>query len=181
MQLDPPRAGDEAATLTAFLDYNRAAVLDKAAGLTEAQLATAVPPSTLTLAGLLHHLALVEHWWFHQCFAGAQPIEPWASAPWDEDPDWEFTVAADLDGATLRRRYQEAIARSHHITEAAPDLSALSVATDDQGEPWSLRWILAHMLEETARHAGHADLIRESIDGHTGWRVRPSDGPESAS
>ncbi len=165
---EPPRAGEERETLIAFLDYYRAVIADKAGGLTAAQLDTRLAPSTLTLGGIVHHLALVENWWFHQVLLGLEPDEPWKSAPFDDDPDWDFAVAATLDPATIVERYQAECARSRAATDAIPDLDRLSIWKNRRGERFSLRWILVHMIEETARHAGHADLIRESIDGATG-------------
>lgn len=163
----PPFAGEERETLVAFLDFYRAVMLDKAAGLTAEQLATRLGPSTLTLGGLIHHLAVVEHWWFNEALAGNEQLEPWASAPWGEDRDWEFTVAPELEPELITARYLEAIELSRQIEAATPSLDTLS-AKSREGRHWSLRWILIHMIEETARHAGHADLIRESIDGSVG-------------
>lgn len=166
----PPYASDERETLVAFLDYYRAVILDKAQGLTKDQLNARLEPSGLTLGNIVHHLAVVEHWWFHEAFLGNDPLEPWASAPWDDDRDWEMSVASELEPEVIFDRYREAIDRSQRIESAAESLDQLSVRTRNDN-PWSLRWILVHMIEETARHAGHADLIRESIDGATGdWR-----------
>jgi uncharacterized damage-inducible protein DinB len=162
-----PKASSEKEMLDAFLDYYRALMLDKAGGLTQEQLATRVAPSTMTLAGMIHHLAAVEDGWFHEVFLGGERFEPWASVDWAADPDWDWRVAAELDPAVIFDRYREAIARSQRTTDEAESLDQLSVQHRD-GEHWSLRWILVHMIEETARHAGHADLIRESIDGATG-------------
>ncbi len=165
---DPPLQGNELETLTAFLDYYRALIVDKASGLTQEQLHTRLEPSTLTLAAIVHHLALVEHWWFHECFAGAEAIEPWANAPWEEDRDWDFNIAANLDPPTIFERYEQQCVLSRQVVANAEDLDQLSVRTNRQDQAWSLRWILGHMIEETARHTGHMDLIRESIDGATG-------------
>lgn len=153
--------------LTSYLDYYRAVLIDKASGLGAGELNTRLGPSTLTLGNLVHHMALVEHWWFNEAFAGNDPLEPWASAPWDDDRDWEFTVASELTPEVIVERYESAIADSRRIEAAAASLDDPSSKTRD-GEHWTLRWILVHMIEETARHAGHADLIRESIDGETG-------------
>jgi uncharacterized damage-inducible protein DinB len=165
---EPPRAGDERQTLVAFLDYYRAVVADKASGLNAAQLDVRLAPSTLTLGGIVHHLALVENWWFHQVLLGLEPGEPWRSAPWEEDRDWDFTVASSLDPQTILDRYAAECERARAAVDSAADLDRVSVWRNTQGEGFSLRWILVHMIEETARHAGHADLIRESIDGATG-------------
>lgn len=165
----PPLHGTERDLLLAFLDYYRAIIADKAGGLDAEQLDTRLGPSTLTLGGIVHHLALVENWWFHQCFAGNEEAgPPWDDAPWDDDRDWDFHAAADLDPATILGRYAREVERSRAILADAYDLEQMSARTDRRGAPFSLRWILIHMIEETARHAGHADLIRESIDGETG-------------
>ena len=165
---DPPVQGDELGTLTAFLDYLRAVVVDKASGLTTEDLTQRLTPSTLTLGGIVHHLALVEHWWFYECFGGNEADEPWNAAPWDEDRDWDFNIAATLEPQTIFDRYQRQCARSRELVEGAEGIEQLSVRTNREDQAWSLRWILIHMIEETARHAGHMDLIRESIDGATG-------------
>ena len=165
---DPPQQGSELELLTSFLDYYRTLIVDKASGLTREEMNTTLGPSTLTLGGIVHHLALVEHWWFHECFAGQEAGQPWSKAPWDDDKDWDFTVAADLDPATIFERFEQWWARSRDVVEQAESLDQLSVRTNRAGQAWSLRWILIHMIEETARHAGHMDLIRESIDGATG-------------
>jgi uncharacterized damage-inducible protein DinB len=165
---DIPKQADERHTLVAFLDYFRAVLVDKASGLTDEQLHTAVPPSTLTLGSLLHHMAFVEDDWFTSDFAGESLPEPWASAPWDEDHDWEFTSARDVPTDELFARYRDAIARSRAVLGEVDDLGELSQGTTRDGERWSMRWILVHMIEETARHCGHADFIREALDGATG-------------
>jgi uncharacterized damage-inducible protein DinB len=163
----PPYAASERETLRRYLDYYRALLLDKAGGLTDEQLHTRLGPSTLTLGNLLHHMAVVEHWWFNEAFAGNDSLEPWASAPWDQDRDWDFNIASELDADVIIERYQTAVAMSQQIELAADSLDTLSVRTR-KDEHWSLRWIMVHMIEEYARHTGHADLIRESIDGETG-------------
>jgi hypothetical protein len=169
-RLDPPVQADERAALSAFLDFHRATLLWKVEGLSQEQLATpAVPTSDLTLAGLLKHLALVEDSWFQEVFLGRELPEPWASAPWAEDRDWEFHTAPTDDPADLVELYRSAADRSRHVVATADSLDVLSVRPDKREEkPFSLRWILLHMIEETARHCGHADLLREAIDGQTG-------------
>jgi len=162
-----PRAADEQTMLLAFLDYYRALIVDKATGLSDAQLDTRLGPSTLTLGGLVYHMAYVEDWWFTASIADESMPEPWSSAPWDEDRDWEFTTAPDLTWAQIQAQFEESVARSRAVMETVESLDQVTVRTRD-GEPWTVRWILVHMIEEIARHAGHADLIRESIDGATG-------------
>ena len=163
----PPKAADERTMLLAFLDYYRAVLIDKAAGLTDEQLRTRLGPSTLTLGGLVHHMAVVEDWWFTQVIANEPAPEPWASAPWDDDRDWEFTIANEMSYDAIVAQYEESMARSRTVMDTVESLDQTTVRERD-GEPFTVRWILVHLIEEIARHAGHADLIRESIDGETG-------------
>ena len=168
MRIDPPETGTELDQLTSYLDLQRATMLWKTEGLTREQLAEPHPPSTLTLGGLLNHLALVEDSWFRVRFAGLPDDELWAGIDWDADPDYEFRTAAELEPEELRRRYEEACARSREVVAAAASLDQLSVEPRGNGKHFDLRWMLLHLIEETARHAGHADLLREAIDGVVG-------------
>jgi uncharacterized damage-inducible protein DinB len=168
VRIDPPNSGSELTLLTAFLDLQRETVLLKTEGLTAEQLAQAHPPSSLTLGGLLNHLALVEDSWFRVRFAGLPDDEPWAGIDWEADPEYEFRTAADLSPDELRQRYRDTCARSREVVAAADSLDQLSVTALRNGEPFDLRWVLLHNIEETARHAGHADLLREAIDGTVG-------------
>src|SRR5919107_4551883 len=160
--------GSELDLLQQYLDQQRETMLRKAEGLSRAQLAQQLPPSTLTLGGLLHHLALVEETWLEVRFAGLPERPPWAGLDWDADPDWECRTAAQHDPDELRQRYRDACARSRAVVAAASGLDQLSVRPRRNGEHFSLRWVLLHLLEETARHAGHADLLREAVDGSVG-------------
>lgn len=169
---DPPLAADEVTTLRAFLDYYRATVRRQAEGLTSEQLATPLAPATMTLGGMLKHLAVVEEGWLVETLAGEELGEPWASVDWEADRDWEWHTAADDEPAYLFELYDRAIALADERIERAltdgDGLDTLSVRHGRRSdEPFSLRWILVHLIEEYARHAGHADLIRESIDGAT--------------
>jgi uncharacterized damage-inducible protein DinB len=168
MRTDPPDSGPELDQLTAYLDYQRATVLLKTDGLDAEQLAFRLPTSSLTLAGLLNHLALVEDSWFPERFAGQPANALWSGVDWDADPDYEFRTAADLEPDELRRRYEQACERSREIVAKAESLEQLSVQQRGNGHHFDLRWVLLHLIEETARHAGHADLLREAIDGTTG-------------
>ena len=168
MRPEPPKSGPELQALTGFLDWQRETILLKTDGLTREQLAQALPPSSLTLAGLVNHLALVEDTWFRVRFAGLDDDELWAGHDWDADPDYEFRTAVELEPDELRQRYRHAWARSREVVARAEGLDQLSVGTSRDGQHWDLRWVLLHMLEETARHAGHADLLREAIDGTVG-------------
>ncbi|HEX9854907.1 MAG TPA: DinB family protein [Acidimicrobiia bacterium] len=165
---NPPLAADEQATLASFLDFHRATVLWKYSGLDHEQALRTVAASSLTASGIVKHLALVEDNWFQSVLLGAELPEPWASAPFEEDEDWDFHSAVDDEPADLVSLYEESCARSRAAAAGLP-LEQLSVKRSRAtGEPFSLRWILVHMIEETARHNGHLDLIREAVDGLTG-------------
>jgi uncharacterized damage-inducible protein DinB len=151
---DPPPTGQELEQLTAYLDFQRETVLLKAEGLDAEALRRPQPPSSLTLGGLLNHLALVEDSWFRERFAGLPEQEIWAGV--------------DLAPDELRERYRDACARSREVVARAEGLDQLGAQPLRDGRRWSLRWLLLHMIEETARHAGHADLLREAVDGQVG-------------
>jgi len=165
---DPDPGGSELALLGEYLDYQRETMLSKTDGLTREHLARKHPPSELTLAGLLYHLALVEEDWMEVRFSGLPEREPWASVDWDADPNWEFRTATDFGPEQLHSRYREACRRSRHIVAQAEGLDQLSIKALRDGRHFSLRWVLLHLIEETARHAGHADFLREAIDGTVG-------------
>lgn len=168
MRPEPALAGPEVVALTGFLDWQRATILLKAEGLDREQLGRRLPTSELTLAGLLNHLARVEDSWFRVRFAGL-PADPlWAGWDRDADPDRDFRSATEVEPDELRARYREACARSREVVAMASSLDQRSALPSPEGPHWDLRWILVHMLEETARHAGHADLLREAVDGATG-------------
>jgi uncharacterized damage-inducible protein DinB len=152
--------------LTGFLDYHRATLLWKASGLTQEQMAAPLPSSELTIAGLVKHLALVEDTWFTERFAG-QGEGVWAGIDWEADPDWEMHSAVHDRPEDLLALYAAACDRSRQVTAGA-SLDQRSTAPSRSGEHFTLRWILFHMLEETARHNGHVDLLREAIDGVSG-------------
>jgi uncharacterized damage-inducible protein DinB len=171
--VDPPLRAGEAATLRAFLDHHRATLRWKTAGLTAAQLRTPLPPSTMTLGGLLKHLAYVEDHWTGVVLHGAARRPPFDTAPWADDPDWEWHSAAGDDPAALRALHDDAVAASDRALDAAlagPDgLETLSVREDRHGGGrFSVRWVFVHLVEEYARHNGHADLLREALDGLVG-------------
>lgn len=150
-----------------YLDVQREALLAKTAGLDREQMARLHPPSTLTLAGLLYHLSLAEEDWMEIHFLGQPDRAPFVGAAWDADPDWQFRVPSEMGPEQLRQRYREVCDRSRVVVRQATDLEQLSVKPV-RGKQFSLRWVLLHLIEETARHAGHADLLREAIDGRVG-------------
>ena len=168
MRDDPVPVGGELELLTQYLDYQRETVVGKTEGLTSGQLVEVYPPSTLTLGGLLNHLALVEDHWMQVRFLRLPEREPWAGVDWAADPDWEFHAAAELRTEQLRDRYQQACERSRQVITQASGPEQLSVRPLRTGQRFSLRWVLLHLIEETARHAGHADLLREAVDGSVG-------------
>lgn len=168
MRTEPPSAGGELSRLTSFLDAQRDAVLRKAEGLDADQLGRSLAPSALTLGGLLNHLAYVEDLWFRVRFAGEAPDPLWTDVDWSADPDHDFRTAADTPPEELRRRYLDAVARSRETVRGTDCLTQRSVRPRSNGQHVDLRWVLLHMIEETARHAGHADLLREAIDGSVG-------------
>jgi uncharacterized damage-inducible protein DinB len=168
---EPPLAGDEAATLLGFLDFLRATLAWKCAGLDAAGLAATVAPSTMTLGGILKHLAYVEAEWFTRWLLGRDRPPPWDAVDWAADPDWDWHSAANDTPEQLRARWQDTVDSSRALVAAAladGDLGQLARRTWPDGRAPSLRWILTHMIEEYARHNGHADLLRESVDGLTG-------------
>ncbi|MBO0846305.1 MAG: DinB family protein [Nocardioides sp.] len=173
-RVDPPLRADEVTTLRAFLDYQRDTFRWKCAGLTHEQLAQRLPPSDMTLGGMMKHLAIVDSSWFEYDYAGREYMPPFDAVDWDADPDWEWRTAEDDSPEELRRLFDEAVRRADAVLDAAlaegaglDSLSARESPRDGEG-PFSLRRILVHMIEEYARHNGHADLIRQSIDGQTG-------------
>ena len=168
---EPPLAADETATLVGFLEYQRATLAWKCAGLDAAGLRATVGASSMTLGGLLKHLAYVEQDWFSRWRHGRDRQPPWDTVDWKADPDWEWHSAAENSPEQLYTLWQETVARSRSlVAEALADggLERPARRTRPGGQAPSLRWILVHMIEEYARHNGHADLIRESVDGLTG-------------
>lgn len=168
-RIDPGLAGNEKTMMLEFLDYHRATIVQKVTGLTSAELnRTAVPTSALTPGGLLKHLAHVEDSWLTHRFAGRPLPEPWASAPFDDDEDWDLHSATDDSPEELLALYATACDRSREVVGRA-SFDDASAAFDRGGtERFTLRWIVLHLIEETARHNGHVDLLREATDGGTG-------------
>ena len=162
---DPPLVAGERESLDGWLDYHRSTLLAKCQGLTGEQLARrAVPPSTLSLLGLVRHLTDVERSWFRRRAAG----ETWLACLYssDQHPDGEFDLAV-ADGAEADFA---AFARECELARAAAAGRSLddTFVHERDGSTIDLRWVYVHMIEEYARHNGHADLLREQIDGVTG-------------
>ena len=154
----PLDLADERTTLVAYLDYLREALVLKAQGLSDDDVRRPMVASGTSVLGLLHHLVDVERYWFHHVFGGQETeFNPPGSAP---PPTLTAEVAIE--------RYRAATATSNEITLGCDDMERLSEGEAFDGRRPTLRWVLVHMIEETGRHAGHADIIRELIDGETG-------------
>ncbi|MEW1588694.1 DinB family protein [Micromonospora vinacea] len=156
------RTGDERAVLTSFLDFHRAVLLRKLRGLSDADARRRLVPSATTLAGLVKHLTLVERNWFPTLLA-PEPGDVYLHS--EEDAVASFTLGDHESIVGLTEAYERACARSREVA-ASVDLDHV-VPHPQLGEV-SVRWILVHMIEETARHAGHADILRELTDGECG-------------
>jgi uncharacterized damage-inducible protein DinB len=154
-----PRVDDgELSTALAFLDFQRQSVLIKCEGLDDDQLRTALVPTGTNLLGLVAHLTVGERYWFSHVLAGNEPDREW---DFEEQPP--EGVGADEVLEAYRREY----ARSNDVIRGIGDPDALT-AVPVSGEPRTMRWVLTHMTTEIARHAGHADILREQLDGTTG-------------
>ena len=130
-----------------------------------------MPPSALTLGGLLKHMALVESSWFERWLHGGDYAPPFDAIDWDADPNWEFESAGADSPEQLLAQWEAAVERSRASVAQAlahGDLSQTARRTWPDGRAPNLRWILVHMIEEYARHNGHADFLREAVDGETG-------------
>lgn len=162
---DVPTAWDERTTLATLLDYARATVHAKCAGISEED-ARRAPLSTsplMTISGLVSHLRWVEYSWFEVVFLGQENEGPWT----DDDPDREMRIATAIPIAELLADYESVCALYRELV-ASHDLDTQAKAALSTGEKVTLRWILLHLIEETARHNGHIDILREMADGVTG-------------
>lgn len=170
---EPPVAADETATILGFLEYQRATLAWKTSGLDRAGLQATVGASSMTLGGMLKHLAYVEDQWFSRRLLGRDPEPPWDTVDWTADWDWDWHSAAQDTPVQLHTIWQDAVARSRALVmrvlaDGGLDRKATGIPGSWGPEAPSLRWIVVHMIEEYARHNGHADLLRESVDGLTG-------------
>jgi hypothetical protein len=167
---EPPMAGAELPSLLGSLERQRATFHWKASGLSASQMHVSVGASSMTLAGLVKHLALVEDNWFQWRLLGTMP-EPWRSVDWEATPDWEWQTALADTPEELFDLWSAAVAPSRTAIGSAyaqGGLDQLAATAWPDGSTPSLRRILADIIEEYARHVGHADLIRESVDGLVG-------------
>jgi hypothetical protein len=160
---EPPMVAGEREQLTGFLDYLRGTVVMKALGLTDEQARRRLVPSEMTtVAGLLSHLRYVEQYWFGVVFDGREDV--WAERL-KADPDAEFRLG---HGLPLSRLVDDYVAECELSRAVVAKLDLGATARTSKGEPVNLRWVVIHMIEETGRHAGHLDLLRELLDGSTG-------------
>jgi uncharacterized damage-inducible protein DinB len=164
-RVDPSYVEAERPGLEAWLDWHRATLLSKCDGLDADQLARrSVPPSTLSLLGLVRHMAEVEQWWFRQVLPGGAATVSGSIYCTDASPDEDFDGARAETAEADRDTYLAEVSAAREVA-ARYDLDDVG---QRRGKDVSLRWIYVHMIEEYARHNGHADLLREAIDGVTG-------------
>jgi uncharacterized damage-inducible protein DinB len=161
---EPPSTGTERETLAGFLDFQRATLLWKLEGLDDEQVRRAMVPSGTSLLGIVKHLAYVERSWFQGVWAGQEASFPWTK----EDPDADWRIEPGETTQDILELYDGECDRSREIVAKASSLE--EVIQHPRRQEWRLsrRWILIHMIEETARHVGHADILREQLDGATG-------------
>jgi uncharacterized damage-inducible protein DinB len=162
-RIDVPHAADEASMLIAWLDWHRATVFAKTEGLAEdlAHRPLLASSPLMTVAGLVSHLYWVERGWIEHTLLGGPDDQPWTA----EDPDKDFK-ADGTPVAELLAAYERQCTRNNEVARSL-SLDTVSVM-ERRGEPVTLRWILLHLIEETARHNGHIDILREMLDGVTG-------------
>ncbi|RPE43905.1 uncharacterized protein DUF664 [Streptomyces sp. Ag109_O5-1] len=162
---DTPPAWDERTQLTTFLDYVRDTARAKCEGVSAEDARRAPLPGSplMTISGLINHLRWVEYYWFQVVFLGEEDQGPWT----EEDPDREMRIAVDFPLEQLLAEYEEQSARYRELVASA-GLDAEARTPIRDGRRPDLRWILLHLTEETARHNGHLDIIREIVDGRTG-------------
>ena len=164
LRVSPPPAAPEKEMIEAFLDWQRATLLCKLDGVSDEDLRRPGTASGLTLLGLVKHLADVERGWFRETFAGESLPGTWD--PGDSGRYWR--IEADETTEDVLSFYRNEVNLAREITGRAGLDDAASGAGPADQTPYSLRWIMFHMIEETARHIGHADLLREAIDGQVG-------------
>ena len=160
---EPPKTAAPEQMVGAFLNFLRETLIWKTDGLSLEQLTWAYAPSSLTLLGMIKHLTRVERYWFKEVLVGSETTLPWT----DEQRAANWRIEPDEDADVIRARYWSTVARSREIAAVMTWQQIARGGTGDRAG-LSLGWVLSHMVEETARHVGHADLIRERLDGATG-------------
>ena len=170
-KIEPPIAGDETAAVLGELERVRSYLAWKCGGLDAVGLSQRLGPSTITLGGLLKHLTLVEDTHFERLLWAREPGPPWDAVDWTADRDWEWESAVEDSPAELMSRWEAAVERSRVTVDQAlaeGGLDHVGLFVSRTGESPNLRRIVLDLIEEYARHVGHADLIREAVDGLTG-------------
>lgn len=161
-----PRLASEREALQGWLAFHRQTLLSKCSGLTHEQLATrSVPPSALSLLGLVRHMAEVEAWWFRSSLRGEHAHGFYGP---DDDPEGDFTDLDSVPAEEVFARYAEECRLADAAAAGLPLETTFTSPGHDPSRALDLRWLYLHMIEEYARHNGHADLLRELIDGTTG-------------
>ncbi|MFD7519824.1 DinB family protein [Streptomyces niveus] len=162
---DTPPAWDDRSQLTTFLDYARGTARAKCEGVSDENARKALLPGSplMTMSGVINHLRWVEYYWFHVVFLGEEDRAPMT----DEDPDREMRIAVDFPLTQLLDEYAEQSSLYRELV-AGSDLGKQAQRTIRNGVHVDLRWIMHHLIEETARHNGHLDILREMLDGTTG-------------
>jgi hypothetical protein len=159
----PDLAAGERTSLEQFLDHQRRLVLTALDGVGDEDAGAVLLPATgMTIGGIVKHLARMEDLWFQEKLRGVPMPEPWVSAPFDLDPDWDFHSGREDSVGDLRTLYGSACDRSRSAAALFPDLGHLAARTSFGGRTVSLRWIFVHMIEETAQHRGHLDLLKDA-------------------
>lgn len=179
---EPPLAGSDLEHLVGMLERQRATFRWKADGLDQDGLTTHVGRSALTLGGLLKHLAIIEDQTFFLKLSGESPGAPWTQEVWEADPEWEFATAAEDSPAALYALYDSKVVRARaRLRDALEDggLDQPTATADEQGHRASLRRLVCDLIEEYARHTGHADLLSEAVDGLVGEDPPPGWHPVS--
>ncbi|MFC0040400.1 DinB family protein [Actinomadura rayongensis] len=162
---DTPHAWDERTQLTTFLDYARDTARAKCQGVSAENARKAILPTSplMTMSGVVSHLHWVEYYWFQVVFLGEEDRGPWT----EDDPDREMRIAVDVPLTQLLNEYAEQSTRYRELV-AGHNLDKRARRAVRNGLHIDLRWILLHLTEETARHNGHLDILREMLDGTTG-------------
>lgn len=161
---EPPIAGTEKEILLGFANFLRDTIVFKMEGLTDEEVRRPHHPSGLTLLGIAKHLAYVERSWFQRAFLGEEVEFPWT----EEDPDADWRIEPHETTQDVIDLYRQEVAISNRIVNDHDLDEVIRSTLRPERAGMQLRWIVAHMIEETGRHCGHADLIREAIDGQTG-------------
>lgn len=160
---DPPKSAPPEEMVGAFVDFLRETILWKASDLSLEELTWAYEPSSMSLLGMIKHLAQVERFWFQEVLAGEDVTYLFS----DDDPDGDWRIETDEDADAIRALYWQEIEKSKAIA-ASMTWGEVGKGAKGGRAGTTLGWVLTHMVEETARHCGHADLIREKLDGATG-------------